>query len=53
MSKWISVNDRLSENNVDVLCWYKYFRYGEVSNNCIGDEVTHWMPLPKYQEESK
>lgn len=19
----------------------------------VGDEVTHWMPLPKYQEESK
>jgi hypothetical protein len=27
-SKWISVEDRLPENDVDVLCWYEYFRYG-------------------------
>ena len=30
--------------------WWASFHYGEVSNNCIGDEVTHWMPLPNWPE---
>ena len=28
MSEWISVKDRLPENEKEVLCWYEYFRYG-------------------------
>ena len=26
--EWMSVEERLPENCVDVLCWYEYFRYG-------------------------
>lgn len=32
-NEWISVEDRLPEKNVDVLCWYEYFRYGDY--NCL------------------
>ena len=28
-SGWISVDDRLPENDDAVLCWYEYFRYGD------------------------
>ena len=27
--KWISVEDRVPESMVDVLCWYEYFRFGD------------------------
>ena len=27
-NEWVSVEERLPENNADVLCWYEYFRYG-------------------------
>ncbi len=27
--EWMSVEERLPENCVDVLCWYEYFRYGD------------------------
>ena len=30
---WVSVKDRLPENNEEVLVWYEYFRYGEY--NCL------------------
>lgn len=33
MSEWISVKDRLPENDEEVLVWYEYFRYGEY--NCL------------------
>lgn len=29
MTKWISVNERLPEDDRGVLCWYEYFRYGD------------------------
>lgn len=31
--KWISVEERLPEPYVDVLCYYEYYRYGEY--NCM------------------
>ena len=31
--KWISVEDRLPEEFVNVLCYYEYFRYGDY--NCM------------------
>lgn len=58
-SKWISVEDRLPEKFVDVLCWYPTKNYG--SNIAIDymesdrgyfahqfkyGEPTHWIPLP-------
>lgn len=33
MDKWISVEDRLPEDDSYVLCWYEYFRYGDY--NCM------------------
>ena len=27
--------------------WWEGHQYGELSNNDINDEVTHWMPLPE------
>ena len=32
-SAWVSVKDRLPENDEEVLVWYEYFRYGEY--NCL------------------
>lgn len=29
VSGWISCNERLPEDGVDVLVWFEYFRYGE------------------------
>lgn len=28
MTEWISVKDKLPEENGCYLCWYEYFRYG-------------------------
>ena len=30
--------------------WWEGYQYGELSNNDINDEVTHWMPLPELPE---
>ena len=56
---WISVSDRLPDNNSTVLAWesqgfafvdtweYGSFKVGD--NN--GANITHWMPLPEPPEE--
>ena len=31
--------------------WWECCQYGEISNNDINDEVTHWMPIPEPPEE--
>jgi len=56
MSEWISVEDRLPEQDVDVLFYWK----GDGCQiDCIEDadnpldwayEPTHWMPLPSPPE---
>ncbi len=55
MSKWISVKDRLPEENRNVIIYGGLGRYsdglwysmtGEDSNRLIQWEVTHWQPLP-------
>lgn len=50
-SKWIPVTEKLPEHDVDVLCWYEYFRFGNYNkmyqtygvgyciNGCWGGEV--------------
>ena len=45
MSEWISVKDRLPDDDSDVLVWFEYFRYGEYERlfqrygigNCIDE----------------
>ena len=27
--RWVSVGERLPENDDEVLCWYEYYRYGD------------------------
>lgn len=33
MARWISVEERLPEEGMSVLCYYEYFRYGDY--NCM------------------
>lgn len=62
--KWISVEERLPDDGVDVIVYtdrcggcveYAYYRYGrcEWFKNCIllRYNVTHWMPLPEPPKE--
>lgn len=30
--------------------WWEGCHYGEINNNDINDQVTHWMPLPNWSE---
>lgn len=57
MSEWISVNDRLPEEDQQVLCWADDgvlcgFEVASHHNSFFTDftyellPVTHWMPLP-------
>lgn len=57
--KWISVEDRLPENETNVLCYGKGDRYFTAHHYEKGffidadaeeldnENVTHWMPLPQ------
>jgi len=69
MSDWISVKDRLPENDDNYLILFEYGRYrfnervivGFYSNNkwCVSghsnnlDTVTHWMPLPEPPKDNQ
>ena len=56
-NKWISVDERLPEENVRVLVWLKddVQRYTHIDTDRRlhaiwvrwGENVTHWMPLPE------
>ena len=62
MDDWVNVNEKMPKNLVDVLCYYIrnmsiYQKVmclnidgewqGEDDLNPKGENVTHWMPLPK------
>lgn len=64
--KWISVEERLPEENIEVLGYIKYEYYDETEKCCdvvrlkqgkwdnfVYDnlDVTHWMPLPNPPKE--
>ena len=62
--KWISVEERLPEDRVDVIVYtnlcggytdYAYYRYDRCAwfKNCIQQiyNVTYWMPLPETPKE--
>ena len=61
-NEWISVKDRMPEQNEQVLCYYHYepkspdvICQNTYFNNGIWmsetSKVTHWMPLPEPPEE--
>ena len=48
--KWISVEDRLPEERIPVLC----FGFGNqvfICNSPLVGEITHWIPLPTPPEK--
>ena len=57
MNKWIDVNDRLPENDREVLIyslwqtidigWYNNGEWGCENYNCKDGDVVAWMPLPE------
>ena len=58
--EWVSVEERLPENNAEVLMWRKKWKIAEAGtyrNACFwvydaigdsykADDITYWMPLP-------
>ena len=57
LPRWIPVTERLPEEYKAVFVCYKsgtvyinYIRQGG-KWNCIGDDITHWMPLPEPPKE--
>lgn len=58
MSEWISVKDGLPKYNDRVIFFNgEYVEFGVYHRDftdfedCIHDEVTHWMPLPEPPKE--
>lgn len=52
---WVDMDfdyDEENDQNIIPVGWweYRHFNYNDVYNNAIDDEVTHWMPLPKFPE---
>ena len=59
-NEWVSVEDRLPENNADVLMWRgkwkiaeagtyrnaRFWVYDEIGDSYVADDITHWMYLP-------
>lgn len=60
-NEWVSVEERLSENNAQVLMWSakwniaeagsyyngRFWVYSEIGDAYIADDITHWMSLPE------
>ena len=63
MSEWISVNEKLPKDYIDVLVYMSSYEYGQIAIDRIvhikGTKVfshnvsyvTHWMPLPEMPKE--
>lgn len=63
-NEWVSVEDKLPENNTQVLMWsarwkiaeagsyynQHFWVYSEIGDGYIADNITHWMPLPRSPE---
>ena len=59
-NEWVSVEERLPENNAQVLMWSakwniaeagsyyngRFWVYSEIGDGYIADDITHWMSLP-------
>ena len=59
-NEWVSVEERLPENNAQVLMWSakwniaeagsyyngRFWVYSEIGDRYIADDITHWMSLP-------
>ena len=59
-NEWVSVEDRLPENDADVLMWRgkwkiaeagtyrnaRFWVYDEIGDSYVADDITHWMHLP-------
>jgi len=60
-NKWISVKDKLPENNQTVLVWFcclyaeyricfyfkNSFYHNSISDKNLSKYITYWMPLPE------
>lgn len=65
--RWISVGERLPENGQKIIAAFRgssgwvvdqaRYAYGEFDFaswvNVLGDNITHWMPLPQSPEEEE
>lgn len=65
--RWISVGERLPENGQKIIAAFRgssgwvvdqaRYAYGEFDFaswvNVLGDNITHWMPLPQSPEEER
>lgn len=66
-NEWVSVDERLPDNNTQVLMWSakwniaeagsyynkNFWVYSEIGDGYIADDITHWMPLPERPKEDK
>lgn len=66
-NEWVSVEERLPEDNTQVLMWsakwkiaeagsyynQHFWVYSEIGDGYIADNITHWMPLPLPPEKEE
>ena len=66
-NEWVSVEEKLPENNTQVLMWSARWKiaeagsyynkhfwvYSEIGDGYIADNITHWMSLPEPPEKEE